>query len=233
MEDALKMKEKARTIEKVEAINPDAIIVIGAGLKVNNQEIVIPSAQTESNLKKAVEIHINYTHHDTPLVLSGGFSIFKIPSGRNVIFRAPTLVEQVINFDKSKKFTDYDQTITEAEAMYDWIIKHYYSFFPLIFLELQSKCSYENIKYCLNSAEKNEWMNLVIIDQPMRLLRLKLLVNSEIRKRKSNIKITFVPAEPIFGKNTNIQSQWDNAFKLCIYELGAIAFNILKRKIII
>jgi hypothetical protein len=105
--------------------------------------------------------------------------------------------------------------------------------FSSIFIELESRCSYENIKYCLNLAQKMDWENLIIIDQPMRLLRLKLLANSEIRKRKSDIKITFVPAEPIFGKNTNIQSQWDNAFKLCIYELGAIAFNIIRGKIII
>jgi hypothetical protein len=223
-------KENVKSV----AINPDAIIVIGAGLKVNNQEIVIPSAQTESNLKKAVEIHMDYTHHDTPLVLSGGFSIFKIPSGQNVIFRAPTLVEQVINFDKSKKFTDYDQTITEAEAMDDWLTQHQYKdMFPITFLEVQSRCSYENIRYCLDRSEKEGWKRVVIIDQPMRLLRLKLLVNSEIKKRKLSIGITFVPSEPIFGKNTNIQSQWDNPFKLWLYELGAIVFNVVKRKIII
>jgi len=176
------------------AVRPDAIIVLGAGLRVMYDTIVC-SIQSVHNVEKGVELVTEYK--DVALVFSGGFTL---------------------------------DSETEATAMRKYFKKVYPEIDNDTYLEIQSKNSYGNVYYCLNLVKKEQWSNIVIVDQPMHLFQLKLLANKELRKRKSNVRINFVASEPVWGNN--IQKQWKNPFVFGVYEFLSTRYYLLKGKII-
>ncbi len=179
-------------IGKVEAIQPDAIIVIGAGL-LEIKEHIICSNQTRNNVDKAKNLLFQYSTY-LPLVFSGGYTYYGI---------------------------------TEAEAMYEYFINSIGKsvYHGDIYLEFQSQNNYDKIKYCLNLIQEQNWHNIIIIDQPMRLFQLKILVYKEIKRRKLNVRIDFVGAQPTWGEN--IQPQWRNPVVFVIYEILSTGYYII------
>ncbi|NMB92146.1 MAG: YdcF family protein, partial [Parcubacteria group bacterium] len=156
---------------KEETFRPDAIIVIGAGLLKDGTNI-IPSIQTKNNIEKAVQLIIDYNklNHDAmPIPL-----VFS--GGYTINGKEEAIVMQEYFFKNFGMFTERN-----------------------IWLEFQSKNSYENIAFCLNLIRKENWKQVIIIDQPMHLLQLRLLSNKELRIRELKTSLYFIGAEPAWG----------------------------------
>jgi len=194
------MNLKERVIEK-----PDAIIVIGAGLKRMNDEIAC-SAQSVQNVEKALDLLEELGTKDINLVFSGGFSL-----------------DSKTEAETMKKY---------FKEHYSEMYAYYFESNSVVYLETKSRNSYDNIRYSLNLAEQNKWRNIIFIDQPMHLLQLKLLATKELRKRnlRHSVIVEFIGAEPVWGGNA--QKQWRNPFVFALYEILSTGYYLLKGKII-
>lgn len=185
---------------KDEIFRPDAIIVIGAGLLKDGVNI-IPSAQTQKNVERLIQLLIDYNNLWND----------QIP----VVFSGGYTAD----------------TKDEATIMEEYFFQNFKMFSErAVWLEFQSKNSYENIYYCLNLIEKEGWQHVIVIDQPMHLPQLKLLTAKELRRRRRKLKIFFVGAESVWGNN--IQSQWSSPFRFFLYEILSTSYYLLKGKIL-
>lgn len=194
------MEVAAEVKTKDEIFRPDAIIVIGAGLLKDGVNI-IPSAQTQKNVERLIQLLIDYNNRWND----------QIP----VVF--------------SGGYTA--NTKDEATIMQEYFFKNFKMFSDrVVWLEFQSKNSYENIKYCINLIEKENWQYVIVIDQPMHLLQLRLLAKKEMRQRKSKFHLDFIGAESVWGQN--IQPQWSSPIKFFIYEILSTGYYLLKGKIL-
>ena len=120
---------------------------------------------------------------------------------------------------------------TEASLMLSDIIKRGHTF-GSIYLETKSRDSSENVQYSLDIIQEHGWKNIIVIDQPLHLFQLKLLFKHYIRLRNLDldIKIEFIPANPVYGDNVK---WWQYSYSLVyfIYLALCTCYYILKRKI--
>jgi len=208
------MNEFVLSQERAEATKPDAIIIIGAGLRRMYGEIVC-SVQSVYNVDKAIDLLEELRNKNIALVFSGGFSLDSETEAKTMEKYFKETYPEIYNyfFDKAFRISigDFNSNCS-------------------IHLESKSRNSYDNIRYSLDLAEQNGWRNIIIIDQPMHLPQLKLLAHRELRKRHLRIHLDFVAAEMVWG--CNVQKQWASPLKFLIYEILSTGYYMLKGKII-
>jgi len=118
---------------------------------------------------------------------------------------------------------------TEASLMLSDIIKRGHTF-GSIYLETKSRDSSENVQYSLDIIQKHGWKNIIAIDQPLHLFQLKLLFKHYIRLRNSDIKVEFIPANPVYGDNVKWW-QYSHRWVYFIYLILCTCYYVLKEKI--
>ena len=118
---------------------------------------------------------------------------------------------------------------TEASLMMNEVSKISENF-GSIYLETESRDSSENVRFSLDIIQKHGWKNIVVIDQPLHLLQLKLLFKHYIRLSKMCVKVSFIPANPVYRNNIKWW-QYSHPLVYFIYLMLCTCYYILKRKI--